>query len=390
MVWQFIDVLKRVVASNKIQDDDFADRLSRRYTVSLLLFFFILVGSTQFVGSPIACWTPAQFSGAMVQYTNNICWIANTYYVPTDENLPNPNKTRQYRINYYQWVPFILAIMATFFYLPLVFWHLMARPSGLDSKTLMRIINLIEIASRDNRKNMINNAVYFIDRKITYKQNLNFTCLGSFRRRLGRFMLPNIRSGYYICSLYLMTKFLYILNVCVQFHLINKFIGPNFQIYNIFQEYNKNQDFWESPRFPRVTMCDFVIRTLGENNHRNTIQCTLPINLFNEKIFIFIWFWLFFVGLASMYSFFIWLFTFHSASRLRFIGRYINVNLKVLNEKKMLNNFLYNYISADIVFLLRLVKKNTNEIVVSELVSALWENFKKFNNKNITDLENSL
>ncbi len=40
------------------------------------------------------------------------------------------------------------------------------------------------------------------------------------------------------------------------------------------------KDFWESPRFPRITMCDFTIRTLGENNHKNTIQCTLPINLF--------------------------------------------------------------------------------------------------------------
>lgn len=141
MVWQFVDVFKRVISSNKIQDDDFADRLSRRYTVSLLILFCILVGSSQFVGSPIACWTPAQFTGAMVTYTNYICWIANTYYVPTDDYLPNPSEPRQHRINYYQWVPFILALMAFLFYVPFVVWHLLSKPSGLDAKTVMKVIN---------------------------------------------------------------------------------------------------------------------------------------------------------------------------------------------------------------------------------------------------------
>ena len=139
MVWQFVDVFKRVVSANKVQDDDFADRLSRRYTVSLLILFCILVGSTQFVGSPIACWTPAQFTGAMVTYTNYICWIANTYYVPTDDYLPNPTEVRQHRINYYQWVPFILALMAFLFYVPFTVWHLLAKPSGLDAKTVMKV-----------------------------------------------------------------------------------------------------------------------------------------------------------------------------------------------------------------------------------------------------------
>ncbi len=55
MVWQFIDVFKKIGAG-QIQDDDFTDRLSHRHTVIVLLIFCVLVGSSQYVGSPISCW----------------------------------------------------------------------------------------------------------------------------------------------------------------------------------------------------------------------------------------------------------------------------------------------------------------------------------------------
>jgi len=60
-----------------------------------------------------------------------------------------------------------------------------------------------------------------------------------------------------------------------------------------------------SERFPRVTLCDFQILQL-DNVQKYTVQCVLPINLFNEKIFLLIWFWLVFVAVATFVNLLHW------------------------------------------------------------------------------------
>lgn len=46
------------------RDDDYTDRLSRVATVFVLIFFAFIVSSRQWVGKPISCWCPAQFTAS--------------------------------------------------------------------------------------------------------------------------------------------------------------------------------------------------------------------------------------------------------------------------------------------------------------------------------------
>jgi Arc/MetJ family transcription regulator len=51
-------------------DDDYVDRLSRQYTMVMLVCFAFLVSTKQFVGRPISCWCPAQFTDSHRDYAN--------------------------------------------------------------------------------------------------------------------------------------------------------------------------------------------------------------------------------------------------------------------------------------------------------------------------------
>lgn len=81
-------------------------------------------------------------------------------------------------------------------------------------------------------------------------------------------------------------KLLYIGNAIGQLFLLNLFMGRGFNLIGIeaIQHWINGQDMEAVERFPRITMCKFIIRTLGDNIQPYDVQCLLPINIYNEKV----------------------------------------------------------------------------------------------------------
>jgi len=134
-----------------------------------------------------------------------------------------------------------------------------------------------------------------------------------------------------------------------------------------------------------VTLCDFKIRQL-QNVHTFTVQCVLPINLFNEKIFAAVWFWLFFVSILSFYNLASWLcYLIFTHNKEMFVRKYLRVNNEIQSgfDKKLSRRFANDYLRDDGCFLLRMVGKNSTDIILSDLMKILWVMFKHrpFNNR---------
>lgn len=115
------------------------------------------------------------------------------------------------------------------------------------------------------------------------------------------------------------------------------------------------------------------------------VQCVLSINLFNEKIFIFLWFWLCLVSLFNIIDLVSWIYTLVINSHERYA--YIRKRLTVLNstsginfsdstDKHLFKKFVKSYLREDVVLALRLLSRNSQDLIVSEIIANLYKLYK--------------
>jgi hypothetical protein len=123
-------------------DDDAVDRVIYATTVYILGFFAILIMAKQYVGEPLQCWVPAEYTGAWEKYIENYCFVENTvsalwfnpitpfqYFV--NKTIPAEHKERkEHELRYYQWIPYLLSIQALLCYAPKLIFKLLYSFSG--------------------------------------------------------------------------------------------------------------------------------------------------------------------------------------------------------------------------------------------------------------------
>ncbi|CAF0907234.1 unnamed protein product [Adineta steineri] len=358
-------------------DDDFIDRLSRYYSVLIFSIFVLIVSSVQFVGKPISCFTPASFTNAHVTYADFVCWISDTYFVSIDSEIPDLDESEirqsSYTIRFYQYVPFILMLQTFGFFLPGFCWRSGSSRFGLP---LQKHLDQLNISHRSlseppiYRRQLIRNVAIRLDQHFRIQPKGKLAKLTIF---------------------YLFTKFMYLINILIQLISLHYLMNFNFNINDILDRFliYSNTVRHASLQFPTNVLCDFIVRFLGKNKHRHTVQCVLPINIFNEKIFIFSYLWLIILFICTIYNLFIQWILFFSIdrnivdTRRRVVRRTVskfsleqNQEIETINThdyQPITKNFSQRYLQYDGIVVMRLINMNTDLITMNDLMDDLWD-----------------
>lgn len=130
-------------------------------------------------------------------------------------------------------------------------------------------------------------------------------------RRLVQYILDSLRThntysfGYFVC------EWLNFINVVGNIFFVDKFLGGAFLTYgtDVVKFSNMNQENRSDPMveiFPRVTKCIFHKYGSSGSIQKHDALCVLALNILNEKIYIFLWFWFIILavltGCALIYS----------------------------------------------------------------------------------------
>lgn len=112
----------------------------------------------------------------------------------------------------------------------------------------------------------------------------------------------NYALKYFIC------QFLSIVHIIVQLKLIDLFLGGEFSSYGwrVFKFINHDPSERMDPMvrvFPTVTKCTFHRYGPTGDVMKYDNLCLLPLNIINEKVYVFLWFWLIFLLIVSSIGF---------------------------------------------------------------------------------------
>merc|ERR1712045_1029110 len=228
---------------------------------------------------------------------NNYCWIKGTFSVPRHYEKHdrvgwdvsqvgvgpyNPAKDAQdIEVKaYYQLVPFVLFLQGLMFYVPHLLYK--ALEDG-KMKNLIGALSRFQLCKEKRCDGASTLAKYLAETRGEYNGY-------SIRIFLGHS--------------------LYLVNVIGQIFFTNYFIGNDFFDYGhlafmtFFETHEDGTASVMSRVFPRVTKCTFHKYGPSGNIQRHDAQCVLPINIINEKIYVFLWFWFLILTVITIFDVF--------------------------------------------------------------------------------------
>jgi len=261
-----------------------------RWTAALLVLCSVLTSCKQFFGNNINCMVG---SSSPIPYGvfESYCFMSGTYTLPVissnlttihhwigtgETNAGGAEEGTKYH-NYYQWVPILLALQAALCYLP---WHIWKGVEGGKVEMLLSDIS---------------------------KEPITEISLSDQVSKLGNFLIT--KGGWFSSSAKYMVlcQLLCLVSSVGQMYVMNAILQGEFLSlgFNLFSVDLLKKDLVKV--FPTVVKCSMSYVGPSGNVVNNSGLCTLPINIINEKIYLFLWVWFLLITTITSLSFLLWL-----------------------------------------------------------------------------------
>lgn len=281
--------LKGLLRIDAVCIDNNVFRLHYKATVIILVAFSLLVTSRQYIGDPIDCIVDDIPLSVMDTY----CWIYSTFTIPNRltgtvgkdvvqpgvaSHVEGEDEVKYHK--YYQWVCFVLFFQAILFYVPRYLWKTW---EGGRIKMLVLDLNCPVI---------------------------NEECKADRKKLLVDYFTSNLHTQNFYAVRFFICEILNFINVLAQIYFMDFFLDGEFTTYgsDVVKFTEMEPEEREDPMsrvFPKVTKCTFHKYGPSGSVQKFDGLCVLPLNIVNEKIYVFLWFWFilltFLSGMALVY-----------------------------------------------------------------------------------------
>ena len=188
----------------------------------------------------------------------------------------------------------------------------------------------------------------------------------------------------FLIDLFVFLKILCTVNSIVQLFILNHFLRKEsiflgFEIgFEILSKIRHKDIFSiELKPFPHNILCDTSIFDCEYDQ----IKCLVPINSLNEKIFIFLWFWLFLLSILNSIDLIKWVnrLLVNKQGAYSYIIdelRLASIEFNEPNDEILLRTFAKTYLRDEGVMVLRLFTRESNKFVFPEIVADLFKLYK--------------
>lgn len=274
--------VKGLLKLDSVCIDNNVFRLHYKATVIILIAFSLLVTSRQYIGDPIDCIVDDIPLNVMDTY----CWIYSTFTLPNrvgtvGKDVVQPGVAAHVEgqdeikyHKYYQWVCFTLFFQAILFYVPRYLWK-----SWEGGRIKMLVLDL-------------NCPV------------VNDECKADRKKLLVDYFTTNLHTQNFYAFRFFLCEILNFVNVVGQIYFMDFFLDGEFTTYGSdvvkFTEMEPEDRIDPMSRvFPKVTKCTFHKYGPSGGVQKFDGLCVLPLNIVNEKIYVFLWFWFIILAILS-------------------------------------------------------------------------------------------